>query len=59
MRKELYNTKKLEEKWENLIMMFLEHFVCYIEIKTKYPRKNRSFGKYILKKKMIIFGKII
>ena len=27
--------------------------------KTKHRRKNRSFGKYILKKKMIIFGKII
>ena len=35
MRTGLYNTMKLEEKWQNFMMMFLDQFVSHIEIKTK------------------------
>ena len=45
MWKGLYNTKKLKEKWQNF--MFLDQFVCRIEIKTKLtPEEMRLWQTY-------------
>ena len=45
MWKGLYNTKKLKEKWQNF--MFLDQFVCHIEIKTKLtPEEMRLWQTY-------------